>query len=173
MEWLRRQIEVVQTMLRPARKQEKPKPLIAEEGDEPDTETSEAPPPVLSEAQQRQKTQLLTTADDLDKKLQAIESRLVSQALRNSDDKYFVEPYGAYLDLIWLNAEVGTGGGDVAGSADFAPSETQLGLLKTLEAEVASVESDYRKILQSDLPAFDQALQNANLAPLAGGAGIQ
>ena len=170
MEWLRKQIEVVETMLRPAKKQDKPKPVIAEEGDEPDPEPAEAPPLVLSEAQERQKKELLKAAEDLDKKLQGVESRLVSQALRNSDDKYFVQPYGTYLDFIWLNAEVGTGGGDVAGSADFAPSATQLDLLKTYEAEAVSVDSDYQKILQDDVPPFDQALEHANLAPLVGGA---
>jgi hypothetical protein len=34
----------------------------------------------------------------LDKKLQAAESRLVSRALRNGDDKYFVEADGVYLE---------------------------------------------------------------------------
>ena len=170
-EWQRKQIEVVETMLRPAKKRDKPKVEIAEEGDEPDTEPPEAPPLALSDSQEQQKKQLLTAAENLDKKLQALETRLVSQALRDSDDKYFVEPYGTYLDLIWLNAEVGTGGGDVAGSADFAPTETQLNLLRTYESEVANVESDYQKVLQSDFPPFAQALQRANLVPLVGGAG--
>jgi hypothetical protein len=170
-EWQRKQIEVVETMLRPAKKHDKPKPLIAEEGDELDPEHPEAPPAVLSESQEQQKKELLTAAEGLDKKLQAVESRLVSQALRNSDDKYFVEPYGVYLDLIWLNAEVGTGGGDVAGSADFSPTETQVNLLRAYETEVAEVDSDYHKILRDDFPPFDQALERANLAPLAGGAG--
>lgn len=170
MEWLRKQIEMVATMLRPARKVDKPEPIIAEDGDEPDSEPVAAPPPVLSEAQERQKQQLLATAEDLDSKLQVVESRLVSRALRNSDDKYFVEPYGTYLDLIWLNAEVGTGGGDVAGSADFAPRATQLELLKTYEADMASVDSDYRQILHEDLPPFAKALESANIAPLVGGA---
>jgi hypothetical protein len=156
-------------MLRPAKKHDKPKPLLAEEGDELDSEPTEAPPMVLSESQERQKKELLTAAEGLDKKLQAVESRLVSQALRNSDDKYFVEPYGIYLDLIWLNAEVGTGGGDVAGSADFAPTETQLNLLRSYETELAQVDSDYHGILRDDFPPFDQALERANLAPLAGG----
>jgi len=40
-------------------------------------------------------------------------------------------------------------------------------LLKTYEAEVASVDADYRKILQDDLPAFNRALESANLVPLA------
>ena len=91
--------------------------------------------------------------------------------MRDSDDKYFIEPYGAYLDLIWLNAEVGTGGGDVAGSADFAPTKTQLDLLRTYESEAADIDLGYQKILQNDFPPFSQLLQRANLAPLVGGAG--
>ncbi|GAC1669556.1 MAG: hypothetical protein NVS9B2_14350 [Steroidobacteraceae bacterium] len=168
-EWLRKQLEVVELMLRPSRKRDKPAPIIVEEDDEPDHEPAQAPALVLDEAQERQKKDLLAAAEDLDKQLQAVESRLASQALRNSDDKYFVEPYGAYLNLIWLNAEVGTGGGDVAGSADFAPSETQLDLLKTLEADVAGAESDYRAILNNALPQFDRALESANLTPLLRG----
>jgi hypothetical protein len=125
----------------------------------------------LNEAQELQKQQLLTAAEGLDRKVQAVESRLVSRALRNSDDKYFVEPYGTYLDLIWLNAEVGTGGGDVVGSADFAPSATQLDLLNTYEADMASVDSEYRQIQHEDLPPFQKALESANIAPLVGGAG--
>jgi photosystem II stability/assembly factor-like uncharacterized protein len=167
MEWLRKQLEVVESMLRPGKKSDKPKAPAAEADDEDDAEPAAAPPRALIEAQELQKKQLLIGAEELDKKLQAAESRLVSRALRNSDDKYFIEPYGAYLDLIWLNAEVGTGGGDVAGSADFAPTESQLGLLKTYEAEVASVDADYRKILQDDLPAFNRALESTNLVPLA------
>jgi photosystem II stability/assembly factor-like uncharacterized protein len=167
MEWLRKQLEVVESMLRPGKKAEKPKAPAAEADDEDDAEPAAAPPRAVIEAQELQKKQLLTAAEELDKKLQTVESRLVSRALRNSDDKYFIEPYGAYLDLIWLNAEVGTGGGDVAGSADFAPTESQLGLLKTYEAELASVDADFGKILQDDLPAFNRALESANLIPLA------
>ena len=121
--------------------------------------------------EEQQRVRLLAAAENLDNKLQTVESRLVSQALRNSDDKYFVEAYGVYLDLIWLNAEVGTGGGDVAGGADFAPTEAQLDSLKTLEAEVSRVDSDLKQVLEQDLPSFDQALERANLTPLVGAAG--
>jgi photosystem II stability/assembly factor-like uncharacterized protein len=165
-EWLRKQLEVIETMLRPPKKPEKAKSALAEEGDEHEPEPAPAPPRVLDEAQSKQKADLLSSAEGLDKKLQAIEYRLVSQALQNSDDKYFVEPYGVYLNLIWLNAEVGTGGGDVAGGADFAPTDTQMQLLATFEAEMAAVDADYRKVLKEDLPAFNHALESSNVAPL-------
>jgi len=166
MEWLRKQLEVIVTMLRPAKAQQNPPPAIVEEGDEAEAEPPPAPPRLLSEVEEQQRAQLLAAAETLDHKLQAVESRLASRALRNSDDKYFVEADGVYLDLIWLNAEVGTGGGDVAGGADFAPTEAQLQSLQTLEGEMARVDAEFREILQGDLPAFNQALQHANLSPL-------
>jgi hypothetical protein len=166
MEWLRKQMEVIEAMLRPPKKPDKPKAPKSEEDDEDDAEPSKAPPLELSEAQEKQKQELLKTVEDLDKQVEGVETRLVSQALRNSDDKYFVEPYGTYLDFIWLNAEVGTGGGDVAGSADFAPSETQLGLLKTYEEQAQSADSDFDRILHDRLPQLNQALNQAELAPL-------
>jgi photosystem II stability/assembly factor-like uncharacterized protein len=169
-EWLRKQLEVVQTMLRPPKKTDKAKAALAEDGDDYESEPAAAPPRPLTEAQAKQQAQLLQAAEDLDKKLLAIEHRMVSQALMDSDDKYFVEPYQIYLNLVWLNAEVGTGGGDVAGSADFAPTETQLGLLKQYEAEVNAVEADYHKLLANDLPAFNHVMEASNLAPLAANA---
>ena len=166
-EWLRKQIEVVQTMLRPARKQDKEKPVFVEDGDEADPEPAPAPAHALDAAQTKQRAELLSAAEDLDQKLRATESRLVSEALRNSDDKYFVEPYGVYLDLIWLNAEVGTGAGDVAGSADFAPRATQLDLLATYEARMADVDTAYQAVLRADLPAFNRSLAASALGALA------
>jgi hypothetical protein len=167
LEWLRRQLEVIEAMLRPAQGHGKPAAVLAEEGDEPDEEPAAAPERELHAAEQQQHAELLKAAEALDQKLQSAESRLVSRALRDSDDKYFVEADGTYLDLIWLNAEVGTGGGDVAGGADFAPTEAQLETLKTLEAEMSAVDSDLKDLMGHDLPALDSALERASLAPLA------
>jgi photosystem II stability/assembly factor-like uncharacterized protein len=166
MEWLRKQIEVIEAMLRPAKKPDKSQAPKAEEDDDDDAEPSKAPPIELSDVQQKQMQELLKSVEDLDKQVEGVETRLVSQALRNSDDKYFVEPYGTYLDLIWLNAEVGTGGGDVAGSADFAPSATQLDLLKTYEEEARSANADFERVVHDRLPQLNQALNQAEMAPL-------
>ena len=116
--------------------------------------------------QAKRKAELLKAVEDLDKKLQSVEYRLASPALLNSDDKYFVEPYKVYLNLIWLNAEVGTGGGDVAGGADFAPTDTQMELLKGFEGEMAGVDADYQKVMKEDLPVLNHALAENNVAGL-------
>jgi photosystem II stability/assembly factor-like uncharacterized protein len=165
-EWLRRQTEVIKAMLHPPKNEEKPEAALTEADDEYDGHPSKAPPVELTAAQEQQRQELLKSVEDFDKKLEGVESRLVSQALRNSDDKYFVEPYGTYLDLVWLNAEVGTGGGDVAGSANFAPRATQLDLLKTYEEQARSAASDVEAILHDTLPQLNQALNRAQIAPL-------
>jgi hypothetical protein len=164
-EWLRKQLEVIETMLRPAKKKEKEKQVVDEEEEE-GPEPAPAPPNVLDEAQAKRRAELLKATEELDHKLQAIEHKLASPALLNSDDKYFVEPYQVYLNLIWLSAEVGTGGGDVAGGADFAPTDTQLELLKTFESELASADTDFQRFTQDDLPAFNRLLEGSKVAPV-------
>ena len=115
----------------------------------------------------KRKADLLNAAEALDKKLLSIEHKLVSQALLNSDDKYFVEPYQVYLNLIWLNAEVGTGGGDVAGGADFAPTDTQLELLKTFENQITEVDTEFRNFVRDDIPAFNRTLNDVGALSLS------
>jgi photosystem II stability/assembly factor-like uncharacterized protein len=159
-EWLRRQIEIIETMLRPPKKKEKERPPSAEPDD------FDEPEPALAEdeAQSKRKAELLKTVEEMDKKLQIIEFKLVTPSQLNSDDKYFVEADKVYLNLIWLNAEVGTGGGDVAGGADFAPTDTALDLLQAIETELAGAVADYQKLIEQDLPAFNHVLNEHNLA---------
>ena len=166
MEWMRKQLEVVKAMLGPAKKKEEEKP----DADDDDDYEGPAPAPALSqagsEAELKRKADLLKTAEEFDKKLLGIENRLASSALLNSDDKYFVEPYKVYMNLMWLNAEVGTGGGDVAGGADFAPTDTQLELLQGFEKEMAGVDTDFAKLLKDDLPALNHSLEQSIVVPV-------
>jgi len=124
--------------------------------------------PAQDEAQTKRKTELLKTVEEMDKKLQAIEFKLVSPSEVNSDDKYYVEAYKVYLNLIWLNAEVGTGGGDVAGGADFPPTDTELELLQTIEKDLTGAVDEYKKIVAEDLPAFNRTLSENNVAAIVG-----
>ncbi|HXJ03810.1 MAG TPA: hypothetical protein VNH65_01840, partial [Candidatus Acidoferrum sp.] len=161
-EWLRKQLEVIETMLRPPKKKEKERPPFAE----PDDFEEPEPAPAQDEAQTKHKAELLKTVEEMDKKLQTIEFKLVSPAEVNSDDKYYVEAYKVYLNLIWLNAEVGTGGGDVAGGADFAPTDTELELLQSLESQLTGTIVDYKKLVEEDLPAFNRTLSENNVTAI-------
>src|SRR5208282_2356509 len=165
-EWLRKQIEVIETMLRPPKKKEKERPPAAE----PDDFDEPEPAPAEDEAQSKRKAELLKIVEEMDKKLQAIEFKLVTPSQINSDDKYFVEADKVYLNLIWLNAEVGTGGGDVAGGADFAPTDTSLDLLQTIEGELTGAIAGFQKLIEQDLPAFNHALTENNIAAVTAAA---
>jgi hypothetical protein len=43
----------------------------------------------------------VTALSELDKKMLAVELQLVSRSDMNSDDKYYVEQYKVYMNLIW------------------------------------------------------------------------
>jgi hypothetical protein len=163
MEWLRKQMEVIATMLRPPKKKEKEKPQMSDDEEEfGQPETSEDQ--VVDEAQVKKNAEMLKTVEAMEKKVREIEYKFVSPALVNSDDKYYVEGYKVYLNLVWLNAEVGTGGGDVAGGADFAPTDTQLESLRNMEGEITAASADYQKLLTEDLAAFNRFLVANNVA---------
>ena len=167
-EWMRKQLEDVGAMFRPPRKKEEDKEHAAsdEEDEYRGPRLASAPPQVLTDGEIKRRADLLEAAEDLDKKLQSVEHKLVSQSLLNSDDKYFVEPYQLYLNLIWLNAEVGTGGGDVAGGADFAPTDTQLELLKSFENQMAAADIEFDACTKEDIPAFNRTLLDMSALPV-------
>ena len=167
-EWLRKQLEVIEAMLKPPKKKEEgAKPALAEEDDEYEQEPATRSP-YADTATAKQKAELLKATQEMNRKLEAIEYQLASKALLNSDDKYFVQPYQVYLNLMWLNADVGTGGGDVLGGADFAPTDNQLQLLSLYESQYAAVKEQYQRFVKDDLPAFNRQLEASNIAPVAG-----
>ncbi len=114
------------------------------------------------------KTALIKSISDMDQKLQGVEYKLVSKALTYSDDKYFIAAYKIYFDLIWLNGEVGTGAGDVAGGANYAPTDTAKELLAMIEKDLAAAKSEFTQLMDRDIPPFNRTLITNGLAPLSG-----
>jgi len=106
---------------------------------------------------------LLKSVQDMDKKMQDVEYTLISRVEANSDDKYYVAAYKVYLNLIWLNAEVGTGGGDVAGGADFAPTDTDMMLLQMYEKDLAAASAKYSELMDKEFPTFNRTLAGSGI----------
>jgi hypothetical protein len=94
----------------------------------------------------------------LDARLLGVELRLLTKSDLNSDDKYYVEAYKVYLNLIWLAGEVGTGAGDVAGGADSRPTDTSLEVLAAIEKDLEAAKAEYTKVMTEDVPAFNKAM---------------
>jgi photosystem II stability/assembly factor-like uncharacterized protein len=115
----------------------------------------------------RTKEALLKQVAEMDKKLFDVEAKLLEPAQMTSDDKYFQQAYRVYMNLIWLNGEVGPGAGDVAGGADFPPTDTSVGLLETIEKDLNVAKTDYKKVMDQDVPAFNRAIGSV-ITPLTG-----
>jgi photosystem II stability/assembly factor-like uncharacterized protein len=116
---------------------------------------------------QPNRASLLQSVEEMDQKLQNVEYRLFSKTLATSDDKYYVDAGKIYLDLIWLNGEVGTGAGDVAGGIGFGPTDTERELLGMIERDLAAAQSEYRRLVGEDLPAFNRLLAGQGVIPVA------
>jgi photosystem II stability/assembly factor-like uncharacterized protein len=109
---------------------------------------------------------LLKTVQGMDEKLKKVEFELISRTDANSDDKYYVDTYKVYLNLIWLNGEVGTGAGDVAGGADYPPTQTSVAVLETIEKSLSGAEADFRALMDKDLPAYNRAMVSGGVTPV-------
>ncbi len=104
------------------------------------------------------KAALVKALKDLDKKLLDVELQLVSRSDMHSDDKWYVESYKIYLNLLWLSGDVGFGAGDVAGGAEYRPTDASLAILDMLEKDLATAKSGFDTVMTVDLPAFNKAM---------------
>jgi hypothetical protein len=106
------------------------------------------------------------------KRMYDTELSFLSKTEMHSDDKWYVEKYHVYCNLIWLLAEVGGGGGDVMGSAGYRPTQAASGVYEeqlkavqmgrgafaTLMAEVDA----FNKTHAGKLPALSDQLSAKN-----------
>ena len=92
---------------------------------------------------------------DLDKKMLGVELQLLTRSDLHSDDKWYVEQYKVYLNLLWLMGEVGTGASDVAGGAEYRPTTASMTTLAELERDLAKAKADFAKVMEKDVPAFN------------------
>ena len=112
------------------------------------------------------KDALLKAMAAIDLKLQDVEYKMITRADALSDDKYFQTAYKLYQNFIWLNGEIGTGAGDVAGTGDWGPTETAIGLVFGLEKQLAAVQAEYKSLMEKEVPAYNQGIAGSGLDPL-------
>jgi len=104
--------------------------------------------------------------DGLDAAVRAVEDRLIQPTLAEADEKSFRGPLQLYLKLLWLQAEVGAGGADVSGGADFAPTRAEQEVYELLAARLATVRSDFDTLYATTIPAFNQEMGAKGLGQL-------
>ena len=155
-EWMRKQIGVVQGMLRSE----------GEQHPGPKTDEGSTIEPPDDQDKANPNAELLSSLKTMDQKMQDVEYKFISRAEALSDDKYYASADKIYLNLIWLNAEVGAGGGDVAGGVGYGPTDTAMTLLQMLEKDLTAAESDVQTLLDKDVPEFNRALLQRRITPI-------
>jgi hypothetical protein len=91
----------------------------------------------------------------LDKKALDVELQLLSRTELHSDDKWFAERHRLYMEMLWLSAELGTGGGDVAGGAEYRPTAAQATTLGELETDLVAAKAAFTRLMSQDVKAFN------------------
>jgi hypothetical protein len=104
------------------------------------------------------KPDVLAALTGLQQKMMDVELHLLSRSDMNSDDKYYVEPFSTYMALIWLNGVVGNGAGDVAGGADYAPTDASIEWLGNIEKNLDAAKTAYKSLVNGDLVAFNKSM---------------
>jgi photosystem II stability/assembly factor-like uncharacterized protein len=157
-EWTRKQISVIQAMLRSEGDQDR--------GSGEEKQVSTAADKENKDDKTNPNSELLKSLETVDKKMQTVEYKFISPAEALSDDKYYSVADKIYLNLIWLNAEVGTGGGDVAGGVGYGPTDTSQAVLQMIEKDLASAETDYRALMERDVQDFNRFLADHHMTPI-------
>jgi photosystem II stability/assembly factor-like uncharacterized protein len=91
-------------------------------------------------------------------KMMDVELRLLTRTEMNSDDKWYVEAYKVYMNLVWLSGEVGLGAGDVAGGADHRPTDASMEVLAMIEGHLQEAEAAYKGMIDTDIPEFNRRM---------------
>jgi len=94
------------------------------------------------------------------------ELHFLSRTEMHSDDKWYVEKYKLYMNLVWLLAEVGGSGGDVMGGVGYRPTNAALGVFEDRLRDLAAARDEFERLLQ-EVEAFNRT-HAGQLPPISG-----
>ncbi len=89
-------------------------------------------------------------------KMYDTELHFLSRTEMHSDDKWYVEKYKLYLNLVWLLAEIGGSGGDVAGGQGYAPTDAARSVYEDRLGEMVAARAAFDALMK-DVETFNTA----------------
>jgi photosystem II stability/assembly factor-like uncharacterized protein len=103
--------------------------------------------------------------DGIYKRMYDTELHYLSRTEMHSDDKWYVEKYKLYMNLVWLLAEIGGSGGDVMGGVGYRPTNAAVGVFKDRLAEMDVARKDFDRLMK-DVEAFNKT-HSGKLPPVS------
>ncbi len=114
-------------------------------------------------AANKAKQNVVDAVNALDRKFADVEAKLIHPTIAEGDQKSFRGPLGLYLKFVWLGAEAGTGGADVSGNADFAPTQPEQQVFDLLDGELKQAQTQLADLNDREIPAFNKSMAGDNL----------
>ena len=102
--------------------------------------------------------------EELERRARTVQDRLMQPTLAEADLKSFRGAMGLYLKLLWLQAESGTGGGDVSGNADLGPTGAEGEVFELLSGQLAATRRDFDELFEKQIPQFNETMRAKGLA---------
>lgn len=90
------------------------------------------------------------------KQMYEAELHFLSKTEMHSDDKWYVEKYKLYLNLVWMLGEVGGGASDVAGGVAYGPTSASLNAYEDQLKLLDAAKIDFNKLMAA-VDAFNKA----------------
>ncbi|MGH7461810.1 MAG: WD40/YVTN/BNR-like repeat-containing protein, partial [Longimicrobiales bacterium] len=90
------------------------------------------------------------------KRMYDTELHFLSRTEMHSDDKWYVEKYKLYLNLVWLLAELGGGGGDVMGGVSYRPTNAAVSVFQDRLRDLEAGRTDFNRLMQ-EVEAFNRS----------------
>ena len=100
----------------------------------------------------------LDAADAIEKETRAVEDQLLQPTLAEADLKSFRGPLRLYMELLWLQAEAGSGGADVSGNADFPPTKAEEEVYALLSEKLSAARRDFDNLYEKTISAFNERM---------------
>ena len=92
------------------------------------------------------------------------ELHFLSRTEMHSDDKWYVEKYKLYFNLVWLLSEIGGAGGDVMGGNGYGPTKASMDVFQDRLKELTAGRTAFTQLM-ADVEAFNKT-NAGKLAPI-------
>ncbi|MEI6245558.1 MAG: hypothetical protein WCQ64_10995, partial [Acidobacteriota bacterium] len=117
----------------------------------------------LQKAHANDKTSI-SMLSELGQQMYTTELHYLSRTEMLSDDKWYVEKYHIYFNLVWLLSEVGGAGGDVMGGNGYGPTKAAVSVFEDRKKEIVTAKIEFDKLM-AQVDAFNKA-NAGKLAPI-------